>query len=42
MTELHIQYLSEIIEENGKHSQEAHQELAEIKAEFAAKGIFIA
>lgn len=42
MTELHIQYLNDMIEEGGKFAQDAAGELAEIKAEYAAKGIFIA
>jgi hypothetical protein len=42
MTEMHIEYLREMINhKNQEWADAAEQELNEIKAEFAAKGIFI-
>lgn len=42
MTELHIQYLNDLIEENSKFAADAKEELDQIKAELAKDGIFIA
>ena len=42
MTEMHIEYLREMMNHtNEDWAAEAEKELNEIKAEFAAKGIFI-
>jgi len=42
MTEMHIEYLREMMNHtNEDWAAEAAKELSEIKAEFAAKGIFI-
>jgi len=42
MTEMHIEYLREMMNhKNQEWADAAEQELKEIKAEFAVKGIFI-
>lgn len=42
MTELHIQFLYEMIEIGGKLGKEAEKELDELKAEYEKRGIIIA